>query len=175
MALENFLSGYFLTFVLDAPEKREIIRRQLAGLLHRHLTSPPSLWPGCELQKYHYPCICSTPCRLQSGISGLVLLARTFAFTLKPGQVVLAYRSSGSPCGNVPDDCLFSCQGSMSFDNPILPKKEALSRMSERLDKSSKSSFFYAFGQGCDILEKARNYRRKEPIPCRQNSPFRKN
>ena len=84
-------------------------------------------------------------------------------------------RSSGSPCGNVPDDCLFSCQGSMSFDNPILPKKEALSRMSERLDKSSKSSFFYAFGQGCDILEKARNYRRKEPIPCRQNSPFRKN
>ena len=37
MALENFLSGYFLTFVLDAPEKREIIRRQLAGLLHRHL------------------------------------------------------------------------------------------------------------------------------------------
>ena len=33
MALENFLSGYFLTFVLDAPEKREIIRRQLvAGL-----------------------------------------------------------------------------------------------------------------------------------------------
>lgn len=55
MAPENFLSGYFLTFVLDTPEKREIIRRQLAGLLHRHLTSPPSSWPGCELQKYHYP------------------------------------------------------------------------------------------------------------------------
>ena len=68
MAPENFLSGYFLTFVLDTPEKREIIRRQLAGLLHRHLTSPPSLWPGCELQKYHYPCMSSWPCRLQSDI-----------------------------------------------------------------------------------------------------------
>ncbi len=136
MAPENFLSGYFLTFVLDTPEKREIIRRQLAGLLHRHLTSPPSLWPGCELQKYHYPCMGSSPCRLQSGILGLVLLARTFAFTLKPGQVVLTYRPSGSPCGNVPDDWLFSCQGSVSFDKPILPKKAACSRMSVKLDKS---------------------------------------
>ena len=76
MALENFLSGYFLTFVLDTPENREIIRRQLAGLLHRHLTSPPSLWPGCELQKYHYPCMPSWPCRLQSGILWQIWFAR---------------------------------------------------------------------------------------------------
>ena len=76
MAPENFLSGYFLTFVLDTPEKREIIRRRLAGLLHRHLTSPPSLWPGCELQKYHYPCMPSWPCRLQSGILWQIWFAR---------------------------------------------------------------------------------------------------
>lgn len=76
MAPINFLSGYFLTFVLDTPENREIIRRQLAGLLHRHLTSPPSLWPGCELQKYHYPCMPSWPCRLQSGILWQIWFAR---------------------------------------------------------------------------------------------------
>ena len=103
-APENFLSVFFLTFVLDTPEKWEIIRRQLAGLLHRRLTSPPSLWPGCELQKYHYPCMPSWPCRLQSDISKLAEIAR-----LQKGESwraacpALAY-------GNVPDEWVFSCQ-----------------------------------------------------------------
>ena len=39
-------------------------------LLHRNLTSPPSLWPGRELRKYHYPCAGSSLCRLQSDILG---------------------------------------------------------------------------------------------------------
>ena len=53
------------------PNIWEVTRRQPAMLLHRNLTSPPSLWPGRELRKYHYPRTGSSLCRLQSGILGL--------------------------------------------------------------------------------------------------------
>ena len=43
------------------PESRESIRRRCAAPLHRNRTSPPSLWPGRELQKYHCPQHLSSP------------------------------------------------------------------------------------------------------------------
>ena len=43
------------------PESRESIRRRCAAPLHRNLTSPPSLWPGRELRKYHCPQHLSSP------------------------------------------------------------------------------------------------------------------
>ena len=43
------------------PESRESIRRRYAAPLHRNRTSPPSLWPGRELRKYHCPQHLSSP------------------------------------------------------------------------------------------------------------------
>ena len=43
------------------PESRESIRRRCAAPLHRNRTSPPSLWPGRELRKYHCPQHLSSP------------------------------------------------------------------------------------------------------------------
>ena len=76
------------------PETREVTRRQPAVLLHRNLTSPPSLWPGRELRKYHYPCAGSSLCWLQSNITGLTLIAVPF-------QEVTACSPGSSLHGNV--------------------------------------------------------------------------
>ena len=43
------------------PEVGNTFRYRLAMPNHRNLTSPPSLWLGCELQKYHCPYSASTP------------------------------------------------------------------------------------------------------------------
>jgi len=40
----------------------------LRSCSHRRLTSPPSLWPGRELRKYHYRCLLSSPGQEQLGI-----------------------------------------------------------------------------------------------------------
>ncbi len=40
----------------------------LRSCSHRRLTSPPSLWPGRELRKYHYRCLLSSPDQEQLGI-----------------------------------------------------------------------------------------------------------
>ena len=43
------------------PHTGEHTRRLPAKQVHRSLTSPPSLWPGRELRKYHYPQSLSWP------------------------------------------------------------------------------------------------------------------
>ena len=43
------------------PRYGEHTERLLAKQIHRPLTSPPSLWPGRELRKYHYLLCLSSP------------------------------------------------------------------------------------------------------------------
>jgi len=62
------LNMVFQTFFLY-PGSPGFLRGAPAKLLHRNLTSPPSLWPGRELRKYHYcPARCHGHRRGQPGI-----------------------------------------------------------------------------------------------------------
>ena len=58
-----FLPLYFLP-LLDACSEQ----------VHRNLISPPSLWPGCVLQKYHYPPDISSRYGSAASISVLLVL-----------------------------------------------------------------------------------------------------
>ena len=81
-----------------------ITRRRSAKPLHRNLTSPPSLWPGRELRKYHYSRFPSSPPPVAVRV-------------LSHGLYRSSLRSHGAPVrvaqeiGNVPDDWIFSFQG----------------------------------------------------------------
>ena len=94
------------------PESRENIRRRCAAPLHRNLTSPPSLWPGRELRKYHCPQHLSSPppgaARLLSCKLYRSLISEVVAHSRK------RLRGSAHSVGNVPDAWIFSFQGSLS-------------------------------------------------------------
>lgn len=94
------------------PESRENIRRRCAAPLHRNRTSPPSLWPGRELRKYHCPQHLSSP---PPGAARLL----SCKFYRSPVSGVSAHsrkrlRGSAHSVGNVPDAWIFSFQGSLS-------------------------------------------------------------
>ena len=60
--LSLWFFGYVRSLICPRrPESRESIRRRCAAPLHRNRTSPPSLWPGRELRKYHCPQHLSSP------------------------------------------------------------------------------------------------------------------
>ena len=94
------------------PESRESIRRRCAAPLHRNRTSPPSLWPGRELRKYHCPQHLSSPppgaARLLSCKLYRSLISEVVAHSRK------RLRGSAHSVGNVPDAWIFSFQGSLS-------------------------------------------------------------
>ena len=91
------------------PESRESIRRRCAAPLHRNRTSPPSLWPGRELRKYHYSRFLSSPPPVAIRI-------------LSHGLNRSSLWSLGAPVkmareiGNVPGDWIFSFQGTTNHD-----------------------------------------------------------
>lgn len=81
----------------------------LRSCSHRRLTSPPSLWPGRELRKYHYRCPLSSPGQEQLGIFSRMDRSsrnrgswRSAAQAIPDSNVVLSPR--------LPDDCIFSFQ-----------------------------------------------------------------
>jgi len=81
----------------------------LRSCSHRRLTSPPSLWPGRELRKYHYRCPLSSPNQEQLGISSRMGRSsrnrgswRSAAQAIPDSNVVLSPR--------LPDGCIFSFQ-----------------------------------------------------------------
>ena len=88
------------------------VRRRCAAPLHRNRTSPPSLWPGRELRKYHCPQHLSSPppgaARLLSCKLYRSLISEVVAHSRK------RLRGSAHSVGNVPDACMFSFQGSLS-------------------------------------------------------------
>lgn len=75
------------------PGGGELIRRQSAKLPHRNLTSPPSLWPGRELRKYHYPLCVSWLYPLQPDISDWFGIAHRLAFRNHPGWAGVSWRT----------------------------------------------------------------------------------
>ena len=88
------------------------VRRRCAAPLHRNRTSPPSLWPGRELRKYHCPQHLSSPppgaARLLSCKLYRSLISEVVAHSRK------RLRGSAHSVGNVPDACMFGFQGSLS-------------------------------------------------------------
>ena len=62
---------------------------------HGTLTPAPSLWPGRELRKYHYPLRVSLPTKEQPCLS--------CGISACPTCGVMAYRRRARPTGNVPD------------------------------------------------------------------------
>ena len=74
-------------------EPGENIRRRCAAPLHRTLTSPPSLWPGRELRKYHYPLCVSLPYPLQPDISDWFGIAHRLAFRNHPDWAGVSWRT----------------------------------------------------------------------------------
>ena len=90
----------------------------LRSCSHRRLTSPPSLWPGRELRKYHGRCLSSSPNREQLGISSRIYRSppdggswRSAAQAIPDSNVVLSPR--------LPDDCIFSFQSPASQVSPV--------------------------------------------------------
>ena len=85
----------------------------LRSCSHRRLTSPPSLWPGRELRKYHYRCLLLSPDQEQLGIFSRMYRSsrnrgswRSAAQAIPDSNVVLSPR--------LPDGWIFSFQSSAS-------------------------------------------------------------
>ena len=101
---------YGSQFVLDTPRARENIRRRYAAPLHRTLTSPPSLWPGRELRKYHYPCVSHGQVGNNPALAG-------FGFIARSETEVVALRLPWLVNNrNVPDAWIFSFQSALSCE-----------------------------------------------------------
>ena len=75
---------FFCSFRPRLPCIKEFIRCPAADRIHRYLTSPPSLQPGRELRKYHYPLCLSWP--LPVAIRSLLhwVLSLGFSFMAHP-------------------------------------------------------------------------------------------
>ena len=56
----------------------EVIKRQIAILLHGNLTLAPSLWADCELQKYHYHLYCHRRLGSNPSFYRISFIARPF-------------------------------------------------------------------------------------------------
>ena len=69
--------------------------------LHRNLTSPPSLWPGCELQKYHYSLPGSSPFRMQTQNPQLVKTAPSWQRSWRTAAWLSQKRRAGTYLMNV--------------------------------------------------------------------------
>ena len=76
------------------PESRENIRRRCAAPLHRNLTSLPSLWPGRELRKYHYPCVSHGQAGSNPALAGFGCIARSSGAPHKVKRLCGERRSS---------------------------------------------------------------------------------
>ena len=97
-----------LLFVLDTLKAGKSSGGDLLESPHRNPTSPPSLWPGRELRKYHCPCTLSSPGRKQSGP------VRLMDRSLQKLKVMALAGSGLCNCNtyrNVPDEWVFSFQG----------------------------------------------------------------
>ena len=99
---QRLLKIRFLLILPRHPGSMGFHQMAVCELLHRNRTSPPSLWPGRELRKYH------CPCRISSPPPGADL---TFA----PANRSDPYNHYGVPAkasfhSNVSDECIFSCK-----------------------------------------------------------------
>ena len=103
--------------------------------LHRNLTSPPSLWPGRELRKYHYPSapVVARPVAIRSLLHWLYRSAFRVMAGLQPGSVAPHLTAQGMYLSG----CVFSCQGSL-IDLLYFQGISSLSNV--------KQSMFYAVG-----------------------------
>ena len=77
--------------------------------LHRSSTSPPSLWPGRELRKYHCPSapVVARPVAIRSLLQWLYRSAFSVMAGLQPGSEAPHLIAQGMYLSG----CVFSCQG----------------------------------------------------------------
>ncbi len=99
-------------------EKGKISGDCFAVQSHGTLTPAPSLWPGRELRKYHYPLRVSLPTKEQPCLS--------CGISACPTGGVMAYRRRARPAGNVPDILYIQFSGGVISDDfeftpPIVP------------------------------------------------------
>ena len=105
--LYGFRMMHLLSFLFFAS-----VRRRCAAPLHRNRTSPPSLWPGRELRKYHCPQHLSSPPPGAARLLSCKLYRSLFSEVVAHSRKRL--RGSAHSVGNVPDAWIFSFQGSLS-------------------------------------------------------------
>ena len=115
-ALLCFFSALLCCILTGTPEaiNASMESRQTAAplmQLHRNLTSPPSLWPGRELRKYHCPSalVVAYPGTARSLLQWLYRSAFRVMARLQPGLEAPHLTAQGMYLSG----CVFSCQGSI--------------------------------------------------------------